>query len=349
MRRQNASYGFTLLELTMAITILSVMMLLSFFCFDATVQSWRAGQEMSDSMAQVDYVMKQIESGLRSAYFSTTVKNDDDKGLMILNDEGEDENAHDMMEWMKLGRAFIGKLKSADGQTELAELPHRIRLYVEDEGKKGEPCGLLAKAWSTDFIDTDEEEFDVDEDISPIVVSPRVIAMNCKVLKEPPSAAQTENAQEIEWEEDWTTSNALPYKVSVTLYLKPLKEGDDPIEISRDIEIPVWKYSQNPATDSQNGRNRRGQTGGQTGGQNGGGEGGAGGPSGPGQPGTGGGGGLNGGRGGNSGGGGMNGGRGGNSGGGRMPGGGMGGGRMPGGGMGGGMPGGIAPMGGGGM
>ena len=59
--------GFTLIELLMAISILSIMMLLSFICFHTVTQSWTAGIEMSDSMAQADYVMNQIESALGKA------------------------------------------------------------------------------------------------------------------------------------------------------------------------------------------------------------------------------------------------------------------------------------------
>ena len=51
--------GFTLLELVMAVMIMSIMMLLSFFCFDAVVQSWNAGIEMADLKAQEDNEMEQ--------------------------------------------------------------------------------------------------------------------------------------------------------------------------------------------------------------------------------------------------------------------------------------------------
>ena len=249
MRVCRKESGFTLLELMMAIMIMSIMTLLSFFAFDAVIQSWHAGIEMSDSMQQVDYVMNEIESGLRSAYFSATVKKDDEKGLAFVKD-GEGAEAHDSLEWMKLGRAFVGKLKAQDGKTEIAEMPHRVRIYVsEGDRNSDEPAGLMAKAWSNDFRDTDKEEFDVEKDVKPILVSPRVTAMECKVLKEPPD----KDAKETKWEEEWTSSNALPYKVSVTLYLQPIKEGDDPIIVARDIEIPVWKYSQNPSTDKSTG------------------------------------------------------------------------------------------------
>jgi prepilin-type N-terminal cleavage/methylation domain-containing protein len=229
--------GFTLIELVMAILILSVMTMLSFYCFNAIVSSWTAGMEMSDSMAQADYVMNQIESGLRSAYFSTNIQKDDDRGFQF-EDGGEGENARDLVAWMKEGRAFVGGLKSIDGKTEIAEMPHRVMLYVEADGRDG-GGGLMAKAWSIDF---QPDEFDVEEDVRAFLISPKVIGMDCKVLKEPPE----ENAKEIKWEDEWISSNTLPYKVSVTLYLRPIKERDAPLAVTRDIEVPVWDVSQNP-------------------------------------------------------------------------------------------------------
>ena len=97
----------------------------------------------------------------------------------------------------------------------------------------------MAKAWSSDF---QPDDFDVEEDVKSFLVSPRIMGMDCKVLKEPPEA----NAKEVEWEDEWTSSNALPYKVSVTLYLRPVKERDEPVAVTRDIELPVWDVSQNP-------------------------------------------------------------------------------------------------------
>ncbi len=287
--------AFTLLELMMAIMILSIMLLLSFICFNAVVSSWTAGREMSDSLSQGDYVMNQIESALRSAYFSMNVEKEFERGF-IFKKNGEEADARDVLEWMKLGRAFVGTMKDTDGKTELAETPHRVRLFVRDESSwesknAEEGFGLFAKAWCNDFRDENETEEEREEAIREYLISPRVIALDCKVLKEPPP----ENAKEVEWETEWTSSNALPYKVSVTLYLKPAQDDGDPIILTRDIEIPVWKYSQNPGEagkstgkgggKSQGGKSEAGTTGAASGpgsGRRPGGQPGPGGPSGPG-------------------------------------------------------------------
>jgi len=198
-------------------------------------------------------VMNQVESGLRSAYYSSTVAKDEEKGFQFV-DGGEGAEAHDSITWMKVGRAFVGNLKAIDGKTEIAEMPHRVSLYVEAQDRDG-GGGLMAKAWSSDF---QPDDFDVEEDVKAFLISPKVVAMDCKVLKEPPE----EKATEVKWEDEWSSSNSLPYKVSVTLYLRPFKEGDDPVAVTRDIEIPVWDVSQNPVKSDSS---KTGATGTQTG------------------------------------------------------------------------------------
>lgn len=227
--------GFTLLELVMAIMIMSIMMLLSFFCFDAVVQSWNAGIEMADSMAQADYVMEQIVSGLRSAFYPDAGIQVDQYGFQH-TDGGEGPEATDSISWTKIGRALVGE------RTQLAEVPHRVNLYVE-KGGRGYDGGLMVKAWR-DALQV--EDFDPEEDVTPFLLAPRVVGFDCMILKEPPE----KNAEEIKWEDEWKFSNSIPYKVSVTLYMRPTKEDGEPLAVTRDIEIPLWDLSQNPQKQS---------------------------------------------------------------------------------------------------
>lgn len=223
--------GFTLLELTMAIMILAVMMLISFFCFDAVVQSWNAGIEMADSMAQADYVMEQVVSGLRSAFYPDAGVQTERYGFQLYSD-GDGEDATDSISWTKIGRALVGE------RTQLAEVPHRVELYI-DRNMSWDERGLMVKAWR-DALQIDD--FDPEEDVEPFMLAPRVIGFDCRVLKEPPPAS----AKEVEWEDEWKFSNSIPYKVSLTFYMRPLKEREEPLAITRDIEIPLWDLSQNP-------------------------------------------------------------------------------------------------------
>ncbi|MDA3924515.1 MAG: prepilin-type N-terminal cleavage/methylation domain-containing protein [Kiritimatiellae bacterium] len=223
--------GFTLIELVMATMILSIMMLMSFFCFDAVVQSWTAGIEVSDAMGQADYVMEQLVSGLRSAYYPDAGTSVDDYGFQ-LNDNGEDEDAMDSISWVKLGSALVGE------DCGFAESPHRMSISISDDEDDG---GLLAKAWR---VDLHLDEFDPEEDVLPIGLSPRVIAFNCRVLDKD----QPEKDDEPNWQDEWSSSNCIPKAVEISLYMEPPAnaEDQDPIAVKRIVKIPLWDISQNP-------------------------------------------------------------------------------------------------------
>ena len=223
--------GFTLLELIMAIMILSVMMLLSFFCFDAVVQSWNAGIEMSDSMGQADHVMEQLASGLRSAYYPDTGAQLDDYGFQF-TDGGEGPGALDGISWVKIGRALVGE------ECGFADSPHRINVYVDD-GDKSDSKGLAVSAWR---VDLQLDEFDPEEDVTPVSLSPRVIGLNCRMLDK----HQPMKAEEPNWQDEWKFSNSIPKAVEVTLYMEPPQDKDEPLEVKRIVEIPMFDLSQNP-------------------------------------------------------------------------------------------------------
>jgi len=344
--------GFTMLELMLAVLILSIMTIVSVWTFRSIVRNWELATEMADNMQRVDYALAQVTSALRSAYFPTGGNTKDSDGFMLLGDEDDtnDPEETDSITWTKLGPAIVGR------NSRFAKSPHRITLKIRKEGELGDddPGGLVADVISKDLRedDFDEEE---EENWDRYVLCENVQGFNCRVLdKEQPFKDDMAN-----WVDQWDTSNCIPRRVQLTFWMKPLDDDKDPYPIVRVVEIPLWDISQNPvtATSDDRGRGRGGRNSGggrgAGGGQSGGGPGGGGpGGGGPGGGGPGGGGMRGGGQGGGPGGGGrggggnsmmrgggmQGGGRGGMGGGGR--GGGMGGGGMPGGGMGGGMPGG---------
>jgi len=230
--------GFTLVEIVMAISILSVMMLISFFSFDAIVQSWRAGQEMSNTMGQADYVIDQVVSGLRSAYYPDLGKQDYKYGFSLISD-GDDENARDSISWVKMGSALVGE------ECGFAESPHRISLSVFEGGRNGDDeKGLALRAWR---IDLQLEDFKPEEEVTDFILAPRVIGMNCRVLdKTQPKKNDLPN-----WQDEWKFSNSIPKAVEITLYMEPLKEGEEPLEIKRIIEIPMSELSLNPVSNDK--------------------------------------------------------------------------------------------------
>lgn len=225
--------GFTLIEIIMSIMILGIMMLISFFCFDAVVQSWQAGTEMSDTLAQADYVMDQTVAALRSAYYPDVGRQIDAYGFQ-LHDDGEGPEAKDSISWVKIGRSLVGE------ECGFSESPHRVELRISD-GALTDESGLAVKAWRADLH---LDEFDPETDVKELILSPRVIAMNCRVLDK----TQPIKNDEFNWQDEWKFSNSIPKTVELTLYMKPVEEDKEPLEIKRIIDIPLWDISQNPRT-----------------------------------------------------------------------------------------------------
>ena len=326
-----------MLELMLAVLILSIMTIVSVWTFRSIVRNWELATEMADNMQRVDYALAQVTSALRSAYFPTGGNTKDEDGFMLLGDEDDtnDPEEEDSITWTKLGPAVVGR------NSRFAKSPHRITLRIAKEGELGDddPGGLVADVISKDLRedDFDEEE---EENWDHYVLCENVQGFNCRVLdKEQPFKDDMAN-----WVDQWDTSNCIPRRVQLTFWMKPLDDDKEPYPVVRVVEIPLWDISQNPVTATSDDKGRR------RGDRNSGGGRGTGGQNGQmpgGMPGGG-----MGGRGGNSmtRGGGMQGGggRGGGRGGGMPGGGGRGGGGMPGGGMpGGGFPGGGMPGGGG--
>ncbi|MEI7947278.1 MAG: prepilin-type N-terminal cleavage/methylation domain-containing protein [bacterium] len=230
--------GFTLVEIVVSISILAVMMLISFFSFDAIVRSWRAGQEMSNTMGQADYVIDQIVSGLRSSYYPDLGKQDYKYGFQLISN-GDDATARDSISWIKMGPALVGE------ECGFSESPHRVSLSVFEGDRNGVvEKGLALRAWR---IDLQLEDFKPDEEVADFILAPRVIGMNCRVLdKTKPKVDDLPN-----WQDEWKYSNSIPKAVELTLYMEPLKENEEPLEIKRIIEMPMSELSLNPISNDK--------------------------------------------------------------------------------------------------
>ena len=311
--------GFTLIELLMSVIITAIMMTVCFITFNTSIRCWSRSAAVADSVRNAEYALTQVVSGLRSAYYPTTGKQDYAYGFQLY-DNGEDPEDSDTIQWVKLGTSIVGN------RSQLSETPHTVRVWVQKEGRDG-PGGLWVKAGRLDLLADDpdvEVDFNDDEQFEPYPLIEGVQGFDCKVQSKPDSVDGDGTPK---WEDTWDTSNSIPYRVKLTFWMTPAKETGEPVPIMRVVEIPLWDISQNPVTVSSEedgkGANKGGKTSG--GGATGGGAGGSG---------TGGGAAGGGGAGGR--------GSGGGGAGGRGTGGGIPGGGMPG------MGGGGVPMGGGG-
>lgn len=247
--------GFTMLEIMLAIMILSIMTIVSMWTFRTIVRNWGLATEMADEMQRVDYALAQVTSALRSAYFPLDGKATDADGFMLLDGNPDnDPDESDTICWTKLGQSIVGR------HSRYAASPHRVMLYVHTEddrrergltsyqknklGKKAPPeeYGLVADVTGEEMFKPEDYDEDEDDLTEYYTLGPNVQGFNCRVLdKEQPFKDDRAN-----WVDVWDTSNCIPRRVQLTFWMKPVEEGKEPYPIVRVVEIPLWDVSQNP-------------------------------------------------------------------------------------------------------
>lgn len=256
--------AFTLFEMILAVAILSLVSVTVSLVMRVGVESWRASTDLLDEGLEGEAVMEQIAMALRSAYYPANGEPTYEYGFQH-EDDGEEESAKDVFSWVKIGSSLIGEDVSWAGSA------HRVRLYVGDDGEEDGP-GLYAAAWQ---LVGQDDEFDEEEDVVPVLLSDRVVALDCR-MRDPQKA--TEVGEPYEWIDEWTESNRIPTHVMVTLTLQPARKGAEPDVLRRMVEIPLSEVSWNPGKVGENdsgrtgnGSVRSGSNGGRGGGSNGGG------------------------------------------------------------------------------
>lgn len=231
--------GFTLLEMVMAVTILSVVMLVAFYSFNAAVRSWIAGTSYINSITHADYVLEQVAMSLRSAYYPDTGRVEGTYG-MRLDDDGDGAGARDRLSWVKMGSALVG------ADADYAGSPHRIEIAVLDEGTGDTDYadgGFAFRAWR---VALQPEDFDPAE-LPFRVISPRVRGLNFRMLD--PAKEEDDLTGELQWLDTWESAeqtNRLPRAVEVTLYLDGAEPDDEPVPVRRVVTIPLAELSWNP-------------------------------------------------------------------------------------------------------
>lgn len=260
--------GFTMIEMLAAILILSVMTIVTGVTFTSVINSWKKATLVAERMQTVDYALNQVVAGLRSAYYPPDGNQKDEWGFALIDGgDGESASESDMIEWTKLGNAIVGD------KSTLGETSHRVRMWVEDSRSRDEPGGLWVRVWNADLIDTEDPDFDEDEYGQEFLLVEDVIGFDCKVQKD---SKEVETDGRPKWEEEWATSNQIPYRVKIAFRMKPPEKGDDPLPVLRVVEMPLSAYSQNPfSPDSKDGGGKGSKDGKSGGGKSDGGNGGS--------------------------------------------------------------------------
>ena len=209
--------GFTLLELMLAITILSLVTTVTYMTFSTVIKAWSRGAQLTEQLHRGDFVVEQLVVALRSTYYPESNQKDSKYGFWM-EDDGDGETAADEISWVAIGSALIGKENVYFGS------PHRIRVTIEDneDGK----TGVAVRSWR---VKGQEEDFEPD-DIDPVFLSVKISGMNCRV------AYEMED-DELDWLDEWEETNNVPKYVEMTLFMESLDSSDDTVELKRVVKI----------------------------------------------------------------------------------------------------------------
>ena len=218
-------HGMTLIELIMAVGLMAIVATVAFLAYDAAVRAWRMGTELSSNLHQGDYIMEQLVMGLRSACGGST-------NNFMQTDEGDGASARDSIQWVKIGSALIG------ADTPYADMPHVVEVSVRDvtDARGKTRTGLTVRSWR---LGLQQSDFDADK-VPPVLLSTRVVGFNCRMLSPTqPAPSVTGEKPELQWTDEWLDHRKIPKAVEITLFLEPVEEGKDPIEMKRMVQIPM--------------------------------------------------------------------------------------------------------------
>jgi len=239
-----------MLELLLAVTLVGVMMTVSIVSYRAITTGWRVSRDYVDRLERTDYALDQLVSGLKCAFYPHAGEQNFDYGFQLTdNGDGEDPDDSDVIEWTKKGPALIGGSASGDAV-------HRIQVRVLEEGdsdwgERIERTGLYARVRpmakvgksSNARYEEDEYTFANDELYRPVLIAKDVEGFNCRVqAKEPEDTGKNGRQDKDLFEDEFSESNSVPYKVQLTFYV--LKE--DPEYASRKQRVPIVRVVRLP-------------------------------------------------------------------------------------------------------
>lgn len=225
--------AFTLIEVLLSVAILGTVAGIVGLVLGVGVEAWRATAELAEKSHDGDAIMEQIAMALRSAYYPASGEPTYEYGFQH-EDDGEGDDAQDVMSWVKIGSSLVGE------DVPWAGSAHRVQLFCS-AGEDGQGPGLYARAWQ---MVGEPEDFDPEEDAVPILLSDKVVGLECRMRDD---SKALEPGEPYEWIDEWTESNRIPAVVRISLALSPRKKGDRPDVITRLVEIPMSEMSWSPS------------------------------------------------------------------------------------------------------
>ena len=248
--------AFTLVELLLAVVLVGVLTALSMMTFSAVTNGWQTSTDYMDKLQRTDFALNQVVGGLRSMYYPHDGKQDANYGFVLMNNgDGAEPDRSDVIEWSKIGSAIVGNKSS------VADSVHRVQVMVLEEGNRDwkeeiQKTGLYARQCPDVALRPKDDEVDYsfanDEMYQPVLIADGIVGFNCRVMK---TADDIEDGGDgggkAKFEEEWESSNSVPYKVELTFFLAD-PEGrayrSNTAPVMRIVKIPIFEQSQDGAT-----------------------------------------------------------------------------------------------------
>lgn len=248
--------AFTLLEVICAVVLVGIVTTISVATFNAVARGWEISTDYLDKTQRTDYALNQLVSDLRSIYYPHGGETSDAFGFTLTNNgDGEDPKSSDTLEFSRL--ASIGDRQKA------ASTVHRVQIMVLEEGDsdyggrsnrfRAEKTGLYKRICPDTSILPQGEDMDDDYTLAnsemyiPTLIADGIAGFNCRVLAEPPEPSGTKASYEKDdFEDEWTTSNAVPYMVELTFTLADSDGRSSRREtapVMRIVRLPIHEQS----------------------------------------------------------------------------------------------------------
>lgn len=224
----NARRGFTLLEILLALSILSLMGLMVFGSFRALVDTTTRAEKALDDRHLSETLLGQIHQSLYESVFFDT----DPRRYRFVYEKGTGNPPDDRFSWVTRANALL------PSETPTLGGLNRVELSVQEVDGL---TGLAVRAWPALF-DPESEEAEA--------VEPQLISRAVKGLE-----LHFYDPGEADWVDEWERDNQLPVTLVLTLYM----QMDDPEtalrRYARRIDIPVGPLSRQ----TRRGQRQRGE------------------------------------------------------------------------------------------
>jgi len=215
--------GFTLLEVLVSLGVFIAVMGIVGTSLVATVNGWDRGQRALDGLRRGEHVMDQLASAIRSTCGGGASTKRGIYAFQLANSDTEPPAAQ--LSWVTASPAFLPP------GSPLAYGIHRIGLSIETL-TDGRPA-LAVRAWP--YLMTDQDEIAA---VEPGFLAPNISGFMCRCYDF--------DAQD--WTLDWTSSNALPATVELTIYVSSeTNSAAEPLILQRLIELPLGSTNVNNA------------------------------------------------------------------------------------------------------